>query len=66
MDSAAPFVQVQLNLGYRFGATEQWPLPAWADTDFTHGVGGCLDVVSGLGASLGQAFVTPGMMYNKT
>ncbi len=57
MDSGAPFVRVQLNLGYRFGATEQWPLAAWADSDFTHGVGGCLDAVSGLGASLGQAFV---------
>ncbi|HKI02567.1 MAG TPA: glycohydrolase toxin TNT-related protein [Thermoanaerobaculia bacterium] len=58
MDSGAPFVTVRLNLGYRFGAPEAWPLPGWADSDFDSGVGGCLDAVSGLGASLGQAFVT--------
>lgn len=57
MDSGASFATVRLNLGYRFGAPEAWPLPGWANSSFGSGVGGCLDVVSGLGTTLGQAFV---------
>jgi RHS repeat-associated protein len=57
MNSGDPSVKVQLNLGYRFGAPEFWPLPSWSDSDFDSGVGGCNDVISGIGAGLGQAFV---------
>ncbi|HBL25205.1 MAG TPA: hypothetical protein DD490_00030 [Acidobacteria bacterium] len=54
MPSNAQGVLVQLNLGYRFGAPEIWPLPSWLDSDVDSGVGGCLDVVNGLGAILSQ------------
>jgi len=54
MNSGATGVLVQLNLGYRFGAPEIWPLPNWEGSDFTHGVGGCNDVISGAGTALGQ------------
>ncbi len=54
MPSNAPFVLVQLNLGYRFGAPETWPMPGWLNSDVDSGVGGCNDVVSGLGAVLSQ------------
>ncbi|HEX6863327.1 MAG TPA: hypothetical protein VF414_10955, partial [Thermoanaerobaculia bacterium] len=58
MGSDATFVLVQLNLGYRFGAPEFWPIPGWLNSDIDSGVGGCLDVVNGLGAILSEVPVS--------
>ncbi|HVR07482.1 MAG TPA: toxin TcdB middle/N-terminal domain-containing protein, partial [Thermoanaerobaculia bacterium] len=44
MGSGATAATVQLNLGYRFGAPETWPLPAW-NTGSGGGPGSCTDLV---------------------
>ncbi len=50
MDPGSGAVTVQLNLGYRFGAAESWPLPSW-----NHGGDGrCSDVIDSLGSALGS------------
>jgi RHS repeat-associated protein len=41
MDPGANRIKVRLNLGYRFGAEEDWQLPAWSD-----GTASCHDVAN--------------------
>jgi RHS repeat-associated protein len=54
MNSGAGAMTVQLNLGYRFGAAEQWPLPAW-NTAAGGGPGSCTDLVDFVSSAIGQA-----------
>ncbi len=49
MDPGAGAMTVQLNLGYRFGAAETWPLPSWNNG----GSGRCQDVIDSLASALG-------------
>ncbi|HEX3552181.1 MAG TPA: SpvB/TcaC N-terminal domain-containing protein [Thermoanaerobaculia bacterium] len=51
MDSGGTAVLVQLNLGYRFGAPEVWPLPAWQSGG---GPGSCTDLVDTIGNGIGS------------
>ena len=49
MDPGSGAMTVQLNLGYRFGAAEIWPLPSWNNG----GSGRCQDVIDSLSSALG-------------
>ena len=51
MDSGGASVTVQLNLGYRFGAPEVWPLPNWQSGG---GPGSCTDLVDTIGSGIGS------------
>ena len=51
MNSGGTAVTVQLNLGYRFGAPEVWPLPNWESGG---GPGSCTDLVDTLGNGIGS------------
>ncbi|MDP9122798.1 MAG: hypothetical protein M3O15_15745, partial [Acidobacteriota bacterium] len=52
MNSGATTATVQLNLGYRFGAPEAWPLPAWDAS--SGGPGSCTDLVGIAGSAIGS------------
>jgi RHS repeat-associated protein len=54
MNSGATAAIVQLNLGYRFGAPEVWPLPAWASDG---GPGSCTDLVDVIGNGISSLIV---------
>ena len=50
MEPGSGAVSVQLNLGYRFGAPEDWELPRWDSS----GSGRCQDVIDFLSSALGS------------
>ncbi|HEX4962036.1 MAG TPA: SpvB/TcaC N-terminal domain-containing protein [Thermoanaerobaculia bacterium] len=54
MNSGGTAVTVQLNLGYRFGQPELWPLPAWESGG---GPGSCTDLVDVIGNGISALIV---------
>ncbi len=54
MNSGGTAATVQLNLGYRFGQPELWPLPAWQGGG---GPGSCTDLVDVIGNGISSLIV---------